>query len=298
MDDFIKHAQESTERVLGFYDKVGTPLSYTPKIEYKDSLFQSDRNIIARIKEENEILENYLSFFSRSFAKAVWKGAYNLDVSDEAILELEDIQKRRIGNVFRFEEHESDADIILYRPFRSYHQYPEESDEVFSHEIWHLIEKERGVMQAHPFIAEGTATYAMRRYFGKACDKSLEECIELNGMMYFGAANIVQNHVKGSENPYKEMLKKEVREGIQQDLVKRVEPVLVKATMASLQNEDAIEMISSSIRQIPEFEALEGNLTKEGIIEAYNQMGASQLVSELKGKDLEGLMMWFRRFGF
>lgn len=66
----------------------------------------------------------------------------------------------------------------------------------------------------------------------------------------------------------------------------------------SLKDEDTRKAVAFTLRKIPEFQRLEGNLTPEGILNAYKEMGANKIADELKGKDLEGLMYWFRVVGF
>ncbi len=250
------------------------------------------------IREEFETLDKYFDFISQNLARTIWKDAYGIDISDEAIAEVTRTQKDKLGNILIPQEFESGADVLIFQPYRNHSKEQEDGDEIIVHEVWHLIEKERGVLQAHPFITEGTATYAMKRFRGKGCDKPFEKFEDFFMMMYLGAANIVQNYVGSSENPYRTMLDSQVRRKIQQDMLGRVKPVLVERVKRSLEDEDNQKVMAHIMRQIPEFQGLEGYLTAEGIMEAYRQMGATKLADELQGKDLEGLMYWFRMAGF
>jgi len=296
--NLLKLAEESVIKVLKFYESRGTPLSYHPKLQYVDRICPEVPDGLAMIREEFETVGNYIDFFSQNLAKAMWKDAYGIDVSDEAIAEVTRIQKDKLGKILIPQEFESGADVLLFQPYQNHSKKQEDRDMIMAHEVWHLIEKERGVLQEHPFIMEGTATYAMRKFRGESCDKSFEEFDDLVTMMYLGAANIVQNYVGNSENPYQTMLNKQLRGQIQQDLLKKVKPVLVERIKKSLEDEDNQKAMAHIMRQIPEFQGLEGNLTDEGIVKAYRQMGAIKLANELQGENLEGLKSWFRMIGF
>jgi hypothetical protein len=163
MHQVIKLAEESLARVLDFYCNVGTPLSYTPRIQYIDENCRRWPRALAMVREEVEFWRKYLEFFSQNLARIIWKEAYGIHLSDEAIHELLMIEKRRLGEIPEPEELGLEGDIIIFKPYR---KFINASDEILAHEVWHLIEKERGVLQEQPFIIEGTATYAMIR-FGK-----------------------------------------------------------------------------------------------------------------------------------
>ncbi len=145
---------------------------------------------------------------------------------------------------------------------------------------------------------EGTATYAMKRFIGESCNKKFEEFGDFFSMMYLGAANIVQDYIRNKENPYQVMLDRSIRGEIQQDLLERVKPVLVERIKKSLEDEENKIAIAFSMQQIPDFRELNGNLSAENIIRVYRKMGANKLADELEGKNLEGLIYYFRIAGF
>ncbi len=294
----IKLGEESLSRVLTFYNNNGTPLSYFPKLQYINGVYPQRPNVLAMIREELEIMIQSFDFFSHNLAKTIWKDAYKIDVSDEAIAEVIEIEKDKLGRIFVPSKFESEADILLFLPYRDHTVEQEDRDEILAHEVWHLIEKERGALQEHPLISEGTATYAMKRFRGQSCDRTFEECNDYFTMIYSGAANVVQSYVGNAENPYQTMLDRKMRDQIQEDLLGRVRPVLVEKVKRSLGDKNNQKAMAQALRQIPEFQKLDGNLTAAGIIEAYREMGAEKLADELQGKSLEGLLYWFRLAGF
>ncbi len=298
MTQIIELAEESINRVLTFYKERGTPLSYYPKIQYVNEVYPQRPNILAIIREELETMEQSFDYFFQNLTKTIWKDAYNLDVSDEAIAEVITIEKRNMNRLFVPPEFGSGADILLFQPYISHSTTIEERDEILAHEIWHLIEKERGVLKQHPLITEGTATYAMKRFNGKDCDTPFEKCKDYFTMLYSGAANVVQSYVGNTKNPYQTMLDPQMRDRIQQDLLERVKPVLVENVKRTLRDKNILKATAQTLRQIPEFQKLEGNLTPGAIVEAYRAMGAQKLADELQEKSLEGLLHWFRMAGF
>ena len=298
MEEIIKLFEESVSRVLRFYQSVGTTLSYRPKISYVDGICQHRPNFLAMIRDEFEILDRYSDFIDQNFGRTIWKDAYGIDISEEAVVEVMKIQKNRINKFLIPKEFESGADILIFQPCRKFDKNKRNIDEIFAHEIWHLIEKEKGLLQETPFIMEGTATYAMKRFIGESCNKKFVEFGDFFSMMYLGAANIVQDYIRNKENPYQVMLDRSIRGEIQQDLLERVKPVLVERIKKSLEDEENKIAIAFSMQQIPDFRELNGNLSAENIIRVYRKMGANKLADELEGKNLEGLIYYFRIAGF
>lgn len=298
MEEIIKPVKESVSRVLKFYENVGTPLSYNPKLGYVDKICETKPDGLMKMKNEFKIIDKIVDFMTQNFAKTIWKDAYGLDVSDEALAELTKNIKHKINKTLIPQEFESGADILIFQPCKKYIKSEKAIDEIIAHEIWHLVEKERKLLEEHPFITEGTATYAMKRFIGKRCNKKFEKFDDFFMMIYLGAANIVQNYVENKENPYQSMLDTNLRREIEQDLVGRIKPILVEKCRKSLENEDVKKGVAFSMQKIPEFKELKGNLSTENIIRVYKNMGANKLADELEGKNLENLMDYFRMAGF
>ncbi len=273
-----KCIEESLRRVLGFYERMGTPLSYYPNTRYVDcspSVVLPGYEIIAISGVEINARYRCLQFLYRTLARVIWREAYGIVVSDEAIDELIAHLLDRI-KIPEFEE-----DIVIFKPFK--YLEDEQRDEIIAHELWHLIEEERGLFDRHPFIVEATATYARKRFRNERCDIPPEEC-DLVEMLRLGGANVVQQYVENSPNPYKAMLDPNLRERIQKELLKRVEPIIVQKAKESLRIKDVRFSLASILQQYPEFEELRNNLTPEGIITFYRKIGAYRLADELEAQ--------------
>lgn len=77
-----------------------------------------------------------------------------------------------------------------------------------------------------------------------------------------------------------------------------VNPVIGKIAKRNLENENTQKIYFYILKQIPEFRALQGNLTAQNLIEAYKNLGANQLAEELQNKDLDKLLDSYKRLGF
>lgn len=297
MNQIVQTAERSLNRVLEFYEKVGTPLGYSPKIKYIDGICNQRPDTIAMVKSEIEMVDKSVEFLSQYLAKTIWQEGYGLNVSDESIAEAAELSKKQISDNFKkvriTKEFESGADILVFEPYLR-----RNGDDIMAHEVWHLIEKANGVMFQRPYIIEGTATYAMNRFLGQRCDKPFEESTNLVNMLYQGTANIVQSVAGNSNNPYKSMLDNETREQIQQTLILKLKPKITGLVVKLLENEDTRKMALQSLRENPYFKELEGNLSHKGIVQAYRKMGANKLADELEKQDLGILIQQFKMMGF
>ena len=298
MEGVTKSINDSLDRVLRFYESVGTPLSYEPKIKYINDISSEMPGAKANIREEYEVLDNFIDFFSKNMMKKLWKDFYCIQISESAIEEATNIQKQPIGNTGPPKYFEKDTDIIVFRPYFENCKTKEQKDEVIAHKIWHLIEKERDVFKKHPFIVEGTANYAMKKFSGAEFQELSDNVEDLLTIMFEGAANIVRYHAKESTNPYKKILENNVRKNIQEDLMAEVNPVIGKIAKRNLENENTQKIYFYILKQIPEFRALQGNLTAQNLSEAYKNLGANQLAEELQNKDLDKLLDSYKRLGF
>lgn len=230
--------------------------------------------------------------------KKLWKDACGIEVCESAIEDVLNIQKRIIGDVRFPKELEEDSDILVFRPFVDNCKTKEEGDEVLAHEVWHLIEKEKDILKKHPFIIEGTTTYAMKKFSGTEFE-DLEVSVEDFFMnMYEGAASLVKYHVEGSKNPYKKMLDNNLRKTIQEELLSKVKPIIRNMVKRTLEDENAQKASVCILKQIPEFEALEGNLSAEGIFLIYRRLGTNQLEEELQHQNLDKLVDYYKNLAF
>lgn len=70
---------------------------------------------------------------------------------------------------------------------------------------------------------------------------------------------------------------------------------MVKRT---LEDENAQKASVCILKQIPEFEALEGNLSAEGMFLIYRRLGTNQLEEELQHQNLDKLVDYYKNLAF
>jgi hypothetical protein len=293
----MKRAQASLERVLRFYEERGITLDRAPTVAYKDYESPADSTTIAQIRGEDMFYERSLDFFERRFGERFWREAYDIVVSEEALVQKIAMEKKAI--IASVEQaHDGSADIMLFQPYKRCESDDIDNDEVLAHEVWHLIEQERDVMESQPFIVEGAATYAMKRYNGLICNQPPEMMPTTEMMLYFGGANVIHHELQDSDDPFNELLTKERRDRMQHELAERMTPVIVKGYYGSMEIDAVRNAALNNILQMPEFRAIKGNLTTETLIDAYERMGATKLASELRGQGLDKVLAIMKRVGF
>lgn len=249
----------------------------------------------AIVRAESEFYDSQHDFYIKNMLSTIFTDCYGLTVSDDAIYE---IAKNAKGSSMMPKKYlDADADIILFKPFNDI--LDESVRDIFiAHEIWHLIEQEKGLMKEHPLIIEGTATYAARRFARKRCDKILEEFESYYPMLYLGAANIVQTYVENTDNPFVTVLDISLREKMQTEFIQRIKPVLYISHSNMLKDEEYRKSVTTSMMQVPEFKKVVGNLNKDTLLEIYKRAGLIKLAGELETQNLDKYLELLRSFVF
>lgn len=304
--DLRDRAERALDIVLSFYETQGVPLSYRPKLGY---ISKDPENfpylMIANV--EYEIREKNFDFFNGRFTKIIWKDLHKLEVSEEAIEELCDVTARlqkemvedpELDDILTFEyafgeDNVENADIVLFESCRDLDK--KEMVEVLLHEVWHLIEKERGLMDQTPLIMEGTAMYVSRRAFEKRFDTTIESGEDILESIYLGGAALVKEHVEKFENPYIALLDETLREEIHNEVIERLEPVIGEKSRMLYENEEFMEHVSDVLKKPPLYQELIGNVTPTSVLNFYKKIGANKLVEEIKDQDISLLVYDFKR---
>jgi hypothetical protein len=187
-----------------------------------------------------------------------------------------------------------DADIVLYKPSSELTQNG--INQVMAHEMWHLIEQEKGISLQHPIIIEGTATYVQKRLFG---EKILpQKNTDFTKWLYLDSAYITQEVVADSENPFRSLLEDKVRSEIDNKITDDLKSRLEKLTRSSWEIPGAKEEMLQKALKVPELAVLKGNLSKENLLEAYRKLGATTLAKELRHQNVENLIEEMKLIGF
>jgi hypothetical protein len=105
------------------------------------------------------------------------------------------------------------GDIFLFRPYFDLEE--KNAEFTLAHEVWHYIENEEGVLNEHPLINEGTATYAASLITGLDMSKPITSCTEFADVIYSGASHLVGVHAHSAPNPLAVLLNMSFREYVQ-----------------------------------------------------------------------------------
>lgn len=285
------------DRVLAYYGKWEVPLSYRPVVRYIDKPNPLGRDSIAMVNTECELDAKITAFYVENIALLAWRECYGLQVSVDAIDEF----RERIDVVGR-EGHkvpelmvigEEGAHIFLFKSYRRYSSVQEVIDRFFVHEVWHLIEDQQGLMESHPMIREGTATFAVKHFAGIDCETSIESARNYGEMVYSGVANLVQGFVKSSPNPYKAMLDPALRQQMQDAAMQRILPRIAAMVNASPSDQQGtMRHLLGALGEHRHF--LEGEIDRDKVIGFFRSVGADKLVAEVEHQDLGKLVEWFR----
>ncbi|MDP2925568.1 MAG: hypothetical protein Q8N99_04300 [Nanoarchaeota archaeon] len=302
-EEIIRTAEKSLDLVLPFYEGQGVPLSYRPKIVYINEVHPLFPEGVARAKAEVDFLQFADKILSVSMLQESWRKFYSLEFSEKALEELFTATLNYAGNgnvqIHPLEKRiaEDDSGIFLFKPYNEFSQDTKARDRILAHEVWHLIEQERGVINVAPMINEGTATYAERRFVGKKGKKSIEDYEDYFSMIYNGSAKLVQDYVDSEENPLKAVLETSIRLKIEDELLRRIKPKLIATLEKTLESQENMFAIGESMKQLPVFARIQGNVTAENLLRAYEEIGAQLFVEEAKRQDLTKFVEFMKKSG-
>ena len=283
--EIIREAEKSLDVALSFYqDRV--PLSYRPKLEYFDEEF---RNYKALAREERISEKKCLDDFEKALEAVEWKEKYGLIVSEEALLEMDKaivrflLQDGIIEEIIPKKYSESDAHILIFGPYMDLDK--RNQDGTMVHEVWHLIERERDVIEHTPFIIEGTAMYPQFKFMGLEPKQEIETFVDFQRMRYLGVLGVVWRHVNHKANPYLSILNPDVRTTIDDEVKGRVKGNMKVMKENILKNEEILNASSHICLKLPGYNELQDNPTKINLLRFYRNIGANKLADELEPQD-------------
>ena len=87
----MSEAEEFLDRVLEFYAQHEVGLSYRPKMLYVDRYSKEEPDTPAQVRKENVNIAALQDLVNSTLTKNIYKRAYNLKVSDEALKQSRDV---------------------------------------------------------------------------------------------------------------------------------------------------------------------------------------------------------------
>jgi hypothetical protein len=286
------------DEVLEFYGSRGVTLGYRPTVEQVDTDSQLEMRQVARIGREVPATLPDRPSLSRLFARQrsaeLWRSLYSLEVSSAAIEELDAVVRLR-GEVRAPLSHS--GDILLFSPFawaRSRTWY-------LAHEVWHLVEAERDLLREYEPIREGTATFAaavcLGRPEGERYLQPPEACTDIVSLRRTGVASIVAEALDRGGLPLRALLRREVRERLQDEAVRRCTPRVLALADRAAADPEYVEDFRRYLRRALARLRVSRPLTPRQIVAAFQLVGAPGLANELSGQDLAALEADLREHG-
>ncbi len=149
---------------MTWFSAQGINLEYIPTVAYVDRESSLGERVLASVEAEELSVLGALNMPLSLFCEALYaRTGLRVTSSFKEIIKVLELNRKQF--YVRDEISKSDADITLYRPAKK--SKARELDELIAHEVWHLIEKEKGFASGEDFIiGEGTATYAANRFAG------------------------------------------------------------------------------------------------------------------------------------
>jgi len=138
---FQEKAEESLGKVLDFYKKQGFGPAYTPRIRVVDDFLLPPGSFVIWSDYKNFAFEKIKSLCSEVFL---------IKPDEEKIKKI----------IKKYSEPLQTETGIIYFTIGDYRTLEAQ----ISHETWHLIEEEKGIISLTPLIIEGTAHYAEAAY--------------------------------------------------------------------------------------------------------------------------------------
>lgn len=304
MHPVIEFTEDSLDRVLAFYEMHGVPLSYRPRFKYIPGPHPKRPDCVAMIREEFEVLGPLNDDISKIIDDVGLWNVLDLNISDAAIEEHKRLSKSRLKPRHWLTDYDEfrdpEVDIFLFRPYRLSDNW--ERDNTIAHEVWHLVERERGIITRNPMIMEGTATYAALYFDGSRLEFDLKSVVnnieDFLQMRYVIGAYFVQTYVEKDGNPLKTMLYESVRNLIERELMTYIEPHMVRLLKGLYENESILKSMAENLKKTSNFPQHTGKLTEEMVIKSFRDEGAVIFASELQGENLKKMMDLFRKMGF
>ncbi len=288
-------------RVLEFFGTQGATLSYVPSMVHVEAHYHREMELVARIGLEVPASRGDQASLSRLWARnrcaALWREMFGLAVSREAIEELNDlVHARRVARESGPQRDEQ-GDILLFPTFR----WSSLQTWFLAHEVWHLIEAERELLEGAEPIREGTATFAASLFAGTMDNprfiRAPEQCHDMMALRRAGVAFLARERLDGSAQPLVELLRKPFRSALQQAVLERCTPHILALAERAAKDPVYTNDFSQYLRRTLRHAALAGEVSPDAIVAAYRRLGAARLAGELESQDLSRFVSLLRESG-
>lgn len=286
-------AEAALDRVLTYFEEQGIGLKTRPTIMYQGGFSPLNQHAIAAVDTELEFTQKWLVRIGGDIVRNTYLANFGIALSDRAIdetmknisVELEKLLPHGIHGATH------NADILLFEP--AMHQ-KQQLEQIIAHEVWHLIEKERGLLGSDK-IHEASATFVEYRFAEKEIDWSDIYRDQPFMIFYNYGAKVIEEELVGNDRPLDAILAPSVRQRLSEALDLRVLPLYYQAVANMAGREITSPIEKKLVREHEAFEDFRQNPCEENILRALALRGYKTLSEELKGVELERLMKYYLR---
>lgn len=232
------------------------------------------------IRDEMEMMKDWLSSF------------HHLEISDDAADEfsrhIQENSEEFTEQLRHSSPHEFDreTDIFIYNVANI-----NKLHDLMVHELWHLIEVQKGVFKGSECIHEGTATFIQKRFIGAdPAGEDFHKKATASNAMYDMVGKIVDEELKLAQGSLPKLLEKDFRKKLADRVKSEVLPLWFEAF-----NKESSEQQRTMIINNPHYAAFVENPSHENLIATFRSMGALKWADEMDKQDTSSYVEHLKR---
>ncbi len=286
-----KEGRYQVETAIAWFKEEGVDVPRTPVIRYWDNALNLlPPTAVAGCPMDVESAKRIISIIGKTRMQSIHR-YFGLNVSEEALDENIRVLQSQVENEIQTYL-PNDADIFLFPPAVSQVGMPGFL-EAIAHELWHLVEKEKGVLADNGLTHEGTATYVGQRRIGYVPIK--REYASVHDFLYSSSAQVVRETVGHLKNPLPSLLEPDIRNTIGNRIQSEVFPQLKNATLQSgaqivqrMRGAARAHMLNDKCMQ-----TFRETKTATALLLGWKLQGYTRLSEELEHQDTSKLLAYY-----
>jgi hypothetical protein len=273
-------AEESLDMVIDTLRTSGIELAKRPKILFKDEPCVFHKDALASAKTDISTSKKLLSVVGADILKA-GMARFGLKLSDVAIDQSVKVTSQLAQSLFP--KGMSEEDIVLYGLIR---RELGNLNGIIAHEVWHLIEDQRGIFASESFTHEGTATFVQSLFSTQKSEIS-DPCYHL---IYNVGAEIVEREVHGEQNPLLALLNPAVRARIEACFKAELLPLLHTTIVKSFNPHAGDAFWQRRLKSDPIYQEFKENPSPATYLLSLQKQGYHQMAQELSSQNVEHIV--------
>jgi len=281
--DILGRARIEEKKALAFFQRNGVEFSNIPTIAYQGIEHPSGTSTFASAKVEDDFTQNLYRLYGPQVYPRLFGEHYGLKISPAAVNELIKVFITEVES----EKKRLTADITLYANTT---EHIVDLPEAIAHELWHIKERDSGLIDPALLIYEGTASYAGAKYIGRRIrDAKLNT---LQDYIYIKMGYIVQEHMEGKR--LAEMLSSDLRQKLKEAYNSYIAPYIVDM-MIRATDDPKTDSTRLMAREDDSFKAFRKKQDAEGLMKSFRARGLIITAQEIEGQDLSRLFGYHKK---